>query len=274
MSWEARAAYQVCKSLPLSLAVSSAVIYVLLIAAATCDGYSSGCFTCTHCSGLVCYVQHQQCACPYLPQGDPATCKHLPCLACDTVGIDTSKPGAIFEEHMVLSHLDPFNPVNCSFGLRDKVFNFGTVIAQLPEGGADASAANSEVAGAAASKADKKVTSAAKAPKAARASITGNPASTASAAAANQSTVSFMDMPGAVKANLKFTNPIKVPCTVNFNIKPRGGHQSGELWVCGDFVSGHHMQRNGLPPAYSPGTSCPMLHPPWHSAGRCMSIYT
>jgi hypothetical protein len=28
---------------------------------------------------------------------------------------------AIFEEHMVLAHLDPFAPVNNSFGLREKV---------------------------------------------------------------------------------------------------------------------------------------------------------
>ena len=31
----------------------------------------------------------------------------------------------------------------------------------------------------------------------------------------------------ALKANLKFVNPIKVPCTVNFSIKPRGAYPPG-----------------------------------------------
>lgn len=150
---------------------------------------------------------------------------HTPCF---TAGIDTSKPEVIFEEQVVLSHLDPFNPVACSFGQRDKVFNFGTVIAQLPEGAADAAAANADTA---ASKADKKaIQGAAKNPKAARASMTGTPATMSTASAAtHQSNVGLMDMPGAVKANLKFINPIKVPCTVNFSIKPRSGNQPGEL---------------------------------------------
>jgi hypothetical protein len=30
-----------------------------------------------------------------------------------------------------------------------------------------------------------------------------------------------------LKANLKFVNPIKVPCTVNFAIKPRGTYPPG-----------------------------------------------
>lgn len=33
---------------------------------------------------------------------------------------------------------------------------------------------------------------------------------------------------GGVRANLKFINPVKVPCTVTFNIKPRGVFAAGE----------------------------------------------
>lgn len=126
---------------------------------------------------------------------------------------------------MVLSHLDPFKPINCSFGLRDKVFNFGTLLAQLPEAG-DATAANAETTSTAAGK--KGAAAKGAALKAARASISGNPAAVAGAAtASNQQLTSLIDEPGAVKANLKFTNPIKVPCTVNLTIKPRGGNQPG-----------------------------------------------
>lgn len=140
-------------------------------------------------------------------------------------GIDTSNIAAIFEEHVMLSHLDPFNPINCSFGSRDKVFNFGTVLAQLPEAGEPGGA---EGGGPAAGKGDKKgVVAKAAALKAARASVTGTSAATAGAAAASAQSTSLMDEPGAVKANLKFTNPIKVPCTVTFSIKPRAGNQPG-----------------------------------------------
>lgn len=36
-------------------------------------------------------------------------------------GIDADNVAAIFEEHMVLAHLDAANPINNSFGLREKV---------------------------------------------------------------------------------------------------------------------------------------------------------
>jgi hydrocephalus-inducing protein len=146
------------------------------------------------------------------------------------VGIDASNIGSIFEEHVVLSNLDPFKPINCSFGLRDKVFNFGTVIAQLDA--SDAAPASSDSSSAAGSKGDKKPAKTAS-KGAARASI-GGPSSTAGSAG-SAAPASLLDEPGAVKANLKFINPIKVPCTVNFSIKPRGGSQPGEpclLPVC------------------------------------------
>ena len=46
-------------------------------------------------------------------------------------GIDAENLEAIFEEHKLSSTLDPFNPVNNEFGLRERVFNFGAVIAAL-----------------------------------------------------------------------------------------------------------------------------------------------
>jgi hydrocephalus-inducing protein len=138
-------------------------------------------------------------------------------------GIDASNIGSIFEEHVVLSNLDPFKPINCSFGLGDKVFNFGTVIAQLDA--SHAAPAPLDGTSASGSKGDKKPAKAAS-KGAARASSSG-PSSTA-ISAGSAAAVSLLDEPGAVKVNLKFINPIKVPCTVNFNIKPRGGSQPGE----------------------------------------------
>jgi hydrocephalus-inducing protein len=44
-----------------------------------------------------------------------------------------------------------------------------------------------------------------------------------------QDTGSLLDDPAAVKANLKFINPKKVPCTVNFSILPQNGSQPGAL---------------------------------------------
>lgn len=139
-------------------------------------------------------------------------------------GIDASNIGSIFEEHVVLSNLDPFKPINCSFGLRDKVFNFGTVIAQLDA--ADAAPASLDGSSAAGSKGEKKPAKAAS-KGAARASVSG-PSSTAGSTG-GAAAASVMEEPGAVKANLKFINPIKVPCTVNFSIKPRGGMQPGKV---------------------------------------------
>lgn len=83
-------------------------------------------------------------------------------------GIAASNLEAIFEEHVISGSLDPFSSVNNEFGLREKVFNLGAVVADLAEGSR-----------------------------------------------------------GGVRANLKFINPIKVPCTVDFSIKPRGTFPPG-----------------------------------------------
>lgn len=158
-------------------------------------------------------------------------------------GIDSSNLASIFEEHVVLPHLDPFQPINCSFGLKDKVFNFGTLIAQLPEllgpepglgmsprdpsGGAKKGGQPQASAKARASIAP----GAGAADAAAAPAIT--PRTAAKADAAKQDTTSLLEDPAAVKANLKFINPKKVPCTVNFNILPQNGSQPGEP-LCAD----------------------------------------
>lgn len=55
--------------------------------------------------------------------------------SCNT-GIDAANVNAIFEEHTISATLDPFNPVHNEFGTRERLFNFGAVIAQLaPAGG-------------------------------------------------------------------------------------------------------------------------------------------
>jgi hydrocephalus-inducing protein len=160
-----------------------------------------------------------RCLYSQLPAADRTLKTSLLCA-----GIDASNIGSIFEEHVVLSNLDPFKPINCSFGLRDKVFNFGTVIAQVDA--SDAVPASVDASSASGGKGDKKPAKAAY-KGAARASVSG-PGS-AAGTAVNVALVSLLDDPGAVKANLKFINPIKVPCTVNFSIKPRGGTQPGTI---------------------------------------------
>jgi hypothetical protein len=144
----------------------------------------------------------------------------------------------MFEESVVLSQMDPFKPVSNSFGLKDKIYNFGTVLAQLPETtraatiapGAEAPAVTSgkerkSIMAKSTGAAGKRVGSAGKA------AIGAGPAS-AAATSGDLIQGSLLEEPGAVKTNLKFTNPFKVPCTVNFIIKPRGGHQPGRLPGC------------------------------------------
>lgn len=131
----------------------------------------------------------------------------------------------------MLPHLDPFQPVNCSFGLKDKVFNFGTLIAQLPE----LSAPDPSVGDSTGVAAKKGARPGASAKAGARASITAGAALSegapvAAVQKAQPDTGSMLDDPAAVKANLKFINPKKVPCTVNFNILPQNGNQTGVLW--------------------------------------------
>jgi hydrocephalus-inducing protein len=121
-------------------------------------------------------------------------------------GIDAENLGAIFEEHVVLNSLDPFNPVNNSFGLREKLFNFGTVMAQLQ----DAAVASADTG------------------KGGKGKAAGGkgPAEPAPAAGAAKAGTNKLD--AAATANLKFVNPIKVPCKVNFRIKPSSNHPAGE----------------------------------------------
>ena len=120
-------------------------------------------------------------------------------------GIDAENTVAIFEEHTISASLDPFNPINNEFSTRERVFNFGAVLAKLgaPEG-SDGSAtpprASTPPKGAAKGKGKDEVE-----------------ASPGVAAA-----------PHAVRANLKFINPVKVPCVVNFSIKPRGNLPPGQ----------------------------------------------
>eukprot|EP00775_Hariotina_reticulata_P008964 gene8964-9139_t len=148
-------------------------------------------------------------------------------------GIDVSSIGSMFEESVVVSHMDPFIPVSNSFGLKDKVYNFGTVLAQLPDAasaaaaapGADAPSVTSgrerkSVVSKATGAAGKRVGSAGKA-------VAGAGPASAAATAGDWNQPTLLEEPGAVKTNMKFTNPFKVPCTVKFTIKPRGGHQSG-----------------------------------------------
>lgn len=78
-------------------------------------------------------------------------------------GIIADSVNSIFEEVHITPALDPFNPRDKEFGLSERLFNFGGVLANLD----------------------------------------GSAESTSSTA-------------------LKFTNPNKIPCTVNFAIKPRG----------------------------------------------------
>jgi hypothetical protein len=155
------------------------------------------------------------------------------CIASTAAGIDSSNLASIFEEHVVLPHLDPFQPVNCSFGLKDKVFNFGTLIAQLPE----LSAPDPSMVDGTGAAAKKGARPGASAKAGARASVTagsalGEGAPVAAVQKAQQpDTGSMLDDPAAVKANLKFINPKKVPCTVNFNIQPQIGNQPGAAQV-------------------------------------------
>lgn len=151
-------------------------------------------------------------------------------------GIDASNLPSIFEEHVVLPNLDPFQPINCSFGLKDKVFNFGTLIAQLPDlaeltfpdlaSGATPRDGPGAKMGGRPSMSAKQAARASIAPRAAAAD--GAQVPVVKPAAAQPDTGSLLDDPAATKANLKFINPKKVPCTVNFSITPTNGAQPGK----------------------------------------------
>jgi hydrocephalus-inducing protein len=91
-------------------------------------------------------------------------------------GIAADNTDAIFEEHTVSACLDAACAVRNEYGTRERVFNFGAVVADLM----------------AQVEADGKLPPCA-----------------------------------GVRANLKFINPIKVPCTVNFSIRARGAPTPG-----------------------------------------------
>jgi hydrocephalus-inducing protein len=116
-------------------------------------------------------------------------------------GIVTEDFMSIFEEHKLVASLDPHDVENNVFAMRDRVFNFGAVIAHM---GGEAAAAAAREAVAAASEAD-----------AAGGSIQAPPTKPV--------------LPG-VQANLKVTNCNKVPCTINLAMKERGASMpAGEV---------------------------------------------
>lgn len=94
-------------------------------------------------------------------------------------GIDAQNIAAIFEEHKVSPLLDPFNPVNNEFGMREGAFNFGAVVPQLES--------------------------------------TGESEERCSC---------------GVKANLKFINPVRIPCTVDFSVSPQGNTGTKVIQSC------------------------------------------
>lgn len=147
-------------------------------------------------------------------------------------GIDATNLASIFEEHVVVSHLDPFQPIKCSFGLKDRVFNFGTLTAQLSDLlTSDSVAASPRDAAMAAKKSAKPGALARRASvgPGTGATAEGPPSPVASQkpAAPVPDTGSFLDNPATSKANLKFINPKKVACTVAFSVQPQNGHQPG-----------------------------------------------
>ncbi len=142
------------------------------------------------------------CTPPALPQ--PPCCHTALCLVPRTSPFPPSHPSVPHS-----ASLDPFNPVNNEFATRERVFNFGAVLAQLGDatGGGPAPGEDGR-----------------------RVSLTG--ATKTAAAAGKGKGGKGKDEPDgpsgpaasphAVRANLKFINPVRVPCVVNFTLKPRG----------------------------------------------------
>ncbi len=113
----------------------------------------------------------------------------------------------------MVAALDPFNPTSNTYGTRDRVFNFGAIIAQLGgDAGTDSAAA--AAAEAPATKASGKHSS------------KRNSEAVAAGAVVDPAAVAA-DFEVGQKANLKIINPKKVPCTVVFTIKPRGSYPPG-----------------------------------------------
>lgn len=160
------------------------------------------------------------------PKGIPYEVAGESCIP----GIVTEDTVSIFEEHNIVSSLDPFLPVNFQFATRDKVFNFGAVIADL--------------ASAAAARADGE---------------DGPPVDG-----------------GGVRANLKISNPIKVPCTVNFAVRPRGAAPAAAGGKGGDKKGdkkggkggGGGDDADGFPMEVSPAPLHPLWRKPHVTAAR------
>lgn len=149
----------------------------------------------------------------------------------------------------MLPHLDPLNPKPCSYGIAERTFTFGSVVARLQEagtaavvgGGTSAEGGKDGAAGStkgAAAGAKGPAAGPGKAPAAAAAGSKGAKAGEAAGAAAGGasgvtggSTGGGGEAP-AVKANLKFINPFKVACTLRCSVKPRTGSQpAGKWWM-------------------------------------------
>lgn len=124
------------------------------------------------------------------PEGIPYEVTGESCIP----GIITDDTAGIFEEHNICTSLDPFLPVSFEFATRDKIFNFGAVIADLSSPSGPDQAMD-------------------------------------------------IDSAGGVRANLKISNPIKVPCTVNFAIKARGAGETEETG--GNAVPGKGGKKAG-----------------------------
>lgn len=112
-------------------------------------------------------------------------------------GIDASALEAIFEEHTISAALDPAGAVPNQLGLRERAFNFGAVIADLVSPPPPPST-----------------------PPGAPPKDPKKAAEHAAAAAAAAEAAAKRER-GGVRAALKFTNPIKVPCVLNLSVKPK-----------------------------------------------------
>jgi hypothetical protein len=111
----------------------------------------------------------------------------------------------------VVPQLDPFTPANNEFGTKERLFNFGAVIAQLPDPDARPPSAKSRASATSGTGGWPK--------------SLGHDGKSAEPQPAGTSRAALPA--GGAKAALKFTNPGKVPCVVAFSIKPRGALLAG-----------------------------------------------
>lgn len=124
-------------------------------------------------------------------------------------GINTTDVDTIFEEHRVLNQMDPFAPASLVFYKRERLFDFGPVVAQLAAPPAEGAAAD---------------------PKAKPDPKAKGGAAPAAAAVAHEPEGDEEAKQG-VSANLRISNPAKVPCTVSFNVQSKGSDPTFPMWV-------------------------------------------